>query len=263
MKRLFPLVLAVTVTGLFAGTAAAGRSAGTLLAVGDSITAGEGVPDGSQNERGYAAQLQRMMRGWIGHKYQGTRRRMALANIAVPGFRTTDVIRQLSDPALRDELANTDIRVVTLTIGGNDLRDVLHSGALNVCFGTSNMTRCERAAAAAFANVGARYRDIVLRLKALAPGADLVLVDQYNPFRKRSCDRTGNTLAVDRLLSSWNESVIAATAAAFDAHHVAIRQGFLDAGQAYHSSVDGDCLHPSGFGHRFIARSVERALLGY
>lgn len=256
------LVFAIALSVALGGTAFAGNG-GTLLGVGDSVTAGEGVRTDKIDKWGYAARLTKMLNETeeFGH--------LDLMNLAVPGYRTSQVIAQLMNPATQYAIATSNVKVITMTLGGNDLRDALVAGSFNACFVPGYEVYCQQAAGAVFADVGGRYGYIVGILSALAPAAEIVLVDQFNPLLRTGCDPQGIGSTATTLLGAWNQAVVAPTAAYFQAKYVSTLIPFLFAGQGFLSDQplrldDGipqlDCLHPGQAGHEFIAGAAHAAL---
>lgn len=275
MKLQGQLIVAVIFSVLLAGTAFAkkgkrhhhrtsgGDNHGTLLGVGDSVTAGEGVTEDKIAKWGYAALLTKALNDTDAYEH------LDLLNLAVPGYRTADVIAQLSVPATQYAIATSDVKVITMTVGGNDLRDALNAGAFNACFVPGYELYCQQAAGAVFADVGGRYSYIVGMLSALAPGAEIVLVEQFNPLLRTGCDPMGIAATATQLLGAWNAAVVAPTASYFQAQYVATLVPFILAGQAFLSDQDLrlddgvpqlDCLHPGKAGHEYIAGAAAAAL---
>lgn len=79
------------------------------LAIGDSLTAGYGAPQG----RGFVDQLVLLLQNFLGVKVYVT-------NMGVNGATTKQIIEQLkSDPVMQRHVRRAD--VITITAGGNDL----------------------------------------------------------------------------------------------------------------------------------------------
>ena len=83
---------------------------GTYLALGDSIAAGQGASDASSS---YVALVAGALRERFGPELEAR-------SLAVGGHTTQDVIDQQLTAAL-DALRDGDVRLVTITIAGNDL----------------------------------------------------------------------------------------------------------------------------------------------
>lgn len=88
-----------------------GGEGGVYLAMGDSVAAGENASDPERSD--YVALVFDALRARYGDS-------LRLESLAVGGHTTQDLIEQQLPRAL-DLLHNGDVRVVTLTIAGNDL----------------------------------------------------------------------------------------------------------------------------------------------
>src|SRR5215207_7942597 len=177
-----------------AGAAAAPPDARTYVALGDSLSVGIGATDPAR--LGYVAHVFRAAHaspaGSIDH----------LVNLAVSGETSRTFITggqlERSVAAIGDP--SSDVRLVTLNIGGNDLLGLLQSG--QPCAVDPSTLQCQAAVRAALSAFPAYYATILTRLtQALAadPGDEqLLVVTYYNPFIG-----TGNLLferAVDAAL---------------------------------------------------------------
>jgi lysophospholipase L1-like esterase len=86
-------------------------SGGVYLALGDSVAAGSGASDAASTS--YVALVAGALRSRFGDALE-------LDSLAVPGHTTQDLIDDQL-PAAVERLREGDVRLVTLTIGGNDL----------------------------------------------------------------------------------------------------------------------------------------------
>ncbi len=97
-----------------AGLLPAGERGGVYLALGDSIAAGSGASDASATS--YVALVEEALRDRFGEGLE-------VRSLAVGGHTTQDLIdRQL--PAALELLGRGDVRLVTVTISGNDLNQL-------------------------------------------------------------------------------------------------------------------------------------------
>ncbi|MGH2358679.1 MAG: GDSL-type esterase/lipase family protein [Candidatus Limnocylindria bacterium] len=149
------------------------------LALGDSLAWGDGASDPSET-----AYVPLLADYFAGTPHGGAKQ---LSNLAVRGETTASfiaggqlsaAIAAISDPA-------TDIRVVTLALGGNDLLDLLND-ASDPCRTNPASLECQALVAAALAGVANRYPIILGGLiGALAgdPGEERIYVmTVYNAF---------------------------------------------------------------------------------
>ena len=149
---------------------AAPPSVAIHLALGDSLAVGIGATN--PENRGYAGRFNRFLK-------------LSLANLAVSGETSTTFINggQLEAAIAAITDPETDIAVVTLDIGGNDLLDLL--GSVPCALDPTGLD-CQMIIADALTTfVGKYIASIVTLTGALAadPGEESVLVmTYYNPF---------------------------------------------------------------------------------
>lgn len=152
------------------------RPSGLYLALGDSLAAGTGATQPDQS--GYVALLHRHFRDGHGP--------VRLVNLAVGGETGTSFIagRQLAAAVAAIADPQTDVEVVTLDIGGNDLLDLLKPG--RACRLDPDSPDCQEAIAAALPTVAVTYAAILATLTSALttdPGPERLLVmTYYNPF---------------------------------------------------------------------------------
>jgi lysophospholipase L1-like esterase len=173
-------VLGLGVAVAFTGGASAlvqTASPAVYLALGDSLAVGMGatVPE----ERGYVAHLARWMQA------EARDQTNQMLNLAVNGETSETLISAGQLDAALSAIANpdTDVRVVTLDIGGNDLLELLIAGP---CAVDPTGPACRAAVQARQAGFAASYEQILSTLtSALASEprlARLVVLTYYNPF---------------------------------------------------------------------------------
>jgi lysophospholipase L1-like esterase len=226
-----------------AGTAAAG----VYLALGDSVAAGVG----DTTSGGYPARLSALL---------GTPRDCArtkdcaplrLENRSISGATTTSLIdQQLPGAVKRLQQRNgnaspvDDVRLVTVTIGGNDVVGPV----LAACF-LAPSGSCDAVIAATFQQVQQNLATILGELRSAAgPRTTIAVMLYYNAFQ--SCVLSDFAPQVDGLLTLFN-GLIAATAGTFDAVPVAT-SGLIGTDDLVGGS---DCLHPDDSGHQKIAEA--------
>jgi acyl-CoA thioesterase I len=166
------LTLALTLQPDGAGAQAPQR--GVYLALGDSLAYGVGATDPSR--LGY---VRRLFDSFHGTAHGGV---STLVNLSVPGETSTSLRsgKQLSDALAAISDPSTDIRVVTLDIGGNDLLALLGPGS--PCLPDPNGTPCQQALATALSTFASNYAVILAQLTtALAadPGDEKIMVMTY------------------------------------------------------------------------------------
>jgi acyl-CoA thioesterase I len=275
------LVLSAAVGGLIAAlllarapvaTAAAPPSPQTYLALGDSLAVGVGAVN--------PARL-----GYVAHVFHVARARPAgsvkqLRNLAVSGETSSSFISsggQLARAVSAINEPSSDIRLVTLDIGGNDFLGLLQPG--QPCAGDPSTSTCQIAVGTALAAFQANYTLILSQLTlALSrdPGDERLLVMTYfNPFSGTGnlvferafdivllgsdgrIDCTALPAADDRL---GVNDLIACIGVRFGATTVDIQPLFVGRGPNLTHIDDGD-IHPNTAGHAAIAHAFIRVLL--
>jgi lysophospholipase L1-like esterase len=164
---------------MIATPVAAGSPSTVYVALGDSLAWGDGASDPASTS--YTALLSDY---FPGEPHGGAKQYL---NLAVRGETTTSylaggqaaaAIAAISDPT-------TDTRIVTLSLGGNDLLDLLNEPT-DPCVVNPASATCQGLVASAMGTVAANYPAIMASLgDALLgdPGAEKVFVlTLYNPF---------------------------------------------------------------------------------
>jgi lysophospholipase L1-like esterase len=271
------VILTTLAFGLAVVTSAAGATPssqvgppnrpGLYLGLGDSVAAGIGasVPE----EGGYVPQAFQMLQANGGGVD-------ALANLAIPGETTTSFI---TDGQLEQAVAiivdpATDIQVVSLTIGANDLLGLLLGGPCPV---DPSGAACQQFVAEAMDTFAQNYAFILDQLaEPLAErgaGDALFVTTYYNPF---SGTRTVLDAPVDTVLLGADgvidcdaaaadpsamgvNDIIACVGADHGAHIVDIQPPFANRALLLTNILRRD-VHPNNTGHRVIAATLTDAV---
>jgi lysophospholipase L1-like esterase len=206
----------------------AGTGVYRLVALGDSLTAG----NGDTRAGGYAGRLQKLLegRGW----------RTSLVNLAVPGAESGEVLARLSEPEVRAAVAAASLLLVSA--GGNDL-----SHTLRPVSGRA-LADPEPAREAARANLVALVRE----LRRVNPTAAIRLIGIYNPFEVAPSEEP----AARALLASWN----AVLEAAADTDSGAVLVPTADLFHGHPERLASDAYHPGPEGHALIADRIQQTL---
>jgi acyl-CoA thioesterase-1 len=253
-------------------SAAAGPPGGTYLALGDSLAVGVGATVPAR--QGYVAHVFRFAHA------QPSGGVDQLVNLAVPGETSRSLLAggQLERAIAAINDPSSDVRLVTLDIGGNDFLSLLQPGG--PCAVNPNTTpACTAAVRAALATFPATYATILTRLtQALAtdPGDERLLVmTYYNPY-----SGTANTefdKAVDAALVGSDgridcaavaagddrvglNDLIACIGAQFGATTVDVYPAFSGRGPVLTHIGTGD-IHPTNAGYTVIAQEFLEKLL--
>ena len=259
-QRLWP-AFALLAASLLAACETATRPVGTYVALGDSLAAGVGVP--TPAELGYVPIYFDTLRGGSPDED------FVLRNLAVSGETSHSLLSggqlEAADAAIADP--DTDVRVVSLGIGGNDLLALLRETS---CATSPTGSDCQSLIGTALAGLARNLTAILTRLNsALAadPGTESVLVmTYYNPF-----SGTGSRfetpvdlvlLGVDQAVDctvlanpvnvGLNDLIACATTQA-GATVVDAYPAFQGRGPELTNILEGD-VHPNTAGYREMAR---------
>jgi acyl-CoA thioesterase I len=272
MRRAF-LMVAVVVTLLAAQAvpaAAASPSPTLYLALGDSLAVGDGATVPA--ETGYV--------GLLSDYYAGSSHGDAKQslNIAVGGETTASFVAGQLNSAVAAILdPGTDVKVVTISIGGNDLLNLLNEPT-DACVVDPSSITCQTLLATALGGVAANYPTLMGTLMwALTqdPGTERVFVlTLYNPFGGTgsvyeapvSRALLGADFTVDCAAAQSNplnaglNDIVACASMALGAEVV---DGYAtiddDALTLTHIGDPGFNIHPNDAGYAAIARAHRRA----
>jgi lysophospholipase L1-like esterase len=233
------------------------------LALGDSLTAGVGATIPAQ--LGYVPRLSNYFRGTAHGGID------AVINLGVPGETSTTLRSgsQLTSALAAINDPTTDIRVLTLDIGGNDLAALLSQ---EPCRTSPNDPTCRQAVASALMTFAANYMSILTQLAAALaddPGAETVMVMTYFNY----LSGTGASLeqVVDAVLlgpdlgvscaapqMTWGlNDVISCVAGQLGFSVVDVYPVFAGKSAALTHVADAD-FHPNNAGYALIASAFMR-----
>lgn len=229
----------------------------TVLALGDSVAAGVGAGDPASE--GYVPVLAELLSERLGcdaGAVEGCPVRVR--NLAVPGATTQTLLRDQL-PAALAVLRGGDVRVVTVTVGGNDV----FAPILQACARTPEAPSCAEAVRAALARVDQGLDRLLGELRAAAgPATTVAVMTYYDPLP--ACRLAPLSPLAEQVLEGTAgddglNDVLRARAADHDA--VVVETGERLAAPA--DFVGGlDCLHPSTSGHTRIAEAFLDAVEG-
>lgn len=265
MRRAAMVLSAAMLAVLIAAPASAAQPNGLYLALGDSLAIGDGASD--WDTTGYVP----LMADYYAGTSHGDAK--ALLNLGVRGETTTSflagqlatAVGAILDPA-------TDTRVVTLSLGGNDVGSLLNDPA-DACVANPVGETCREQVAAALGTVFTNFPTILGTLQwALAqdPGVEAVYVlTVFNPFGGTGTPfevpidgaLLGADLTVDcpALVQPSNvglNDIIACTSAALGAEPVDGYGAIGDRALALTHIGEGDFnSHPNDAGYAAIAKA--------
>jgi lysophospholipase L1-like esterase len=272
MPRLVSALASLALLMTLAVPAAARDAAPTVyLALGDSLAWGDGA-----SVPAHTGYVPRLAGYFTGASHGGADE---LVNLAIRGETTGSFLgSQLSDALAVIGDPDTDVRVVTLSIGGNDLLDLINEET-DECVVNFPGLACQAAIQAAFAGVATNLPAILYQLHAALaadPGDEKVFVlTLYNPFggtgffleQPVDIGLLGMDLTVDcgangTLANVGLNDIVACTALGFGDIVVATYDLFDDNGLTLTHIGEGFNIHPNDDGYALIAqahRAADRA----
>lgn len=223
----------------------------TYLALGDSVAAGVGADVPSRG--GYVPVLAGRLSDRLGcAEPVAPGCPLQLRNLAVAGATTTTLLRNQL-PAALDLLAEDDVRLVTVTIGGNDVFVPI----VRACAPEPDRASCRQAVQDSLRRVDEGVDRLLARLTSAAPNAVVAVMTYYNPVP--SCQLAPlASLAAQVLEGSAQERGLNDVLRARAEEHGAVVVDTAESVAGRGDVVGGtDCLHPSGAGHVRIAEAFE------
>ena len=281
-RSLAVLALALPLTVLPAASGQAAPPApATYLALGDSVAFGTGATDPAT--QGYvpllAAELQGRGCGKDKGKGKAVGCRVEVVNLAVNGATTTSLLAGQLQPAL-DLIAERnatrtpvdDVRLITITIGGNDVVNPVVAACL---YGLAD---CATTANATIQQLSTNYARILGALReAAGPDTTIAVTTYYNAVANPGCPlRTdprisprllplivplgqavleGGVLPDGRVIAAGFNDAIRQQAAAYGAVVVDTAEVVDPV-----SETQPDCLHPNTAGYADIADQLADAV---
>ena len=216
------------------------------LALGDSVAAGVGA----EPERGYVPLLTARLA-------QACDCDVELRDLSVGGATTATLLRDQL-PAAQDVLrSGADVRVVTVTIGGNDV----FGPVVVACAQAPASPGCSEAVQAALRTADTGVRQALQALREAGPAVPVAVMTYYDPVP--ACDLSALAPLSARVLEGQGDQPglnDVLRAAATDAGALVVETADrLAAGDL----VGGrDCLHPGPSGHERIAEAFAEVLAG-
>jgi lysophospholipase L1-like esterase len=195
-----PSILASGVAFALVGCAAPQSGALTVLppgahyvAMGSSFAGGPGITDPADSP------TTRCQRSRDNYPHQLARRRgLKLTDVSCGGAMTAHILSAWNELPAQADAVRPDTRLVTLTIGGNDVNysgGLLGASCVAAAAGdpakTSSCRPLARPTEAAFASAEKGMRDIVAEIRSRAPQARIIFVDYLTVLPPRgTCAKT-------------------------------------------------------------------------
>ncbi|UKS30526.1 GDSL-type esterase/lipase family protein [Paenibacillus sp. HWE-109] len=213
------------------------RSKLQIVALGDSLTAGTGDNTG----KGYVGRVREKLEKETGKPV------FVLNNLAIPGYKSDQLLQDLTLKKTQDALAQADI--ILLTIGGNDI----FAGGEGL-FSGENQTEFNPEAAEKRLGPALLQMDKILKaINQANPKATVLYVGLYHPFLDLDPKKEGSLIVqrwnnrVFELTNQYPQMVIVPTYDLFEQNLI-----------KYLSSADH--FHPNGDGYERIADRIVQIL---
>ncbi|MEW9698906.1 GDSL-type esterase/lipase family protein [Paenibacillus sp. SI8] len=228
--------LAISTTAPKKETVIEAKSKLQIVALGDSLTAGTGDNTG----KGYVGRVREKL------ELQSGKPVFVLNNLAIPGYKSDQLLTDLALKKTQDALAQADI--VLLTIGGNDL----FAGGEDMFKGEKQEFNPD----AALKRIDPALERVDQVLKAINkanPNAVIMYVGLYHPFLDLDPNREGS-LIVQR----WNNRV-------FEMSNVYPNMVIVPTYDLFEQNLikylsAADHFHPNGDGYERIADRIVQIL---
>ncbi|KIL40062.1 hypothetical protein SD70_16185 [Gordoniibacillus kamchatkensis] len=204
-----------------------------VVALGDSLTAGTGDITG----QGYVNRVKNKLAIQFGKPAY------VLNNLAVPGYRTDQLLAQLADKPVQDAVREADI--VLLTIGANDITQGTDASGQSMAI---DYTRAETNLPGASKRLG----DILAKLSEVNPNALIVYSALYYPYLDVDKERQGPPI-----VEAFNQSAFLAANKWPNVVVVPTYDLFALGGTKY---LYTDHYHPNGDGYERIAERIAQVL---
>ncbi|KRE59427.1 GDSL-type esterase/lipase family protein [Paenibacillus sp. Soil750] len=208
-----------------------------IVALGDSLTAGTGDNTG----KGYVGRVREKLEKASGKPV------FVLNNLAIPGYKSDQLLADLELKKTQDALAQADI--ILLTIGGNDI----FAGGDGLFKGDNQTEFNPEAAEKRVDPALAKMEKIISSINQANPKATLLYIGLYHPFLDLDPSRQGS-LTVQR----WNNGVFKLTNKYPQMLIVPTYDLFEQNLIKYLSSADH--FHPNGDGYERIADRIVQIL---
>ena len=261
-RTLLPLLAAFLVLGTLAiapGNTALSADQPAYVAIGDSLAFGVGANNPAAE--GYVGLVHLGLTQSSRYEESG----LELLNLSVPGATSDDLLLEGDqlDQAIEEietrreeaEGPGTEVDVITLDIGGNDLLALAEDGS--PCLDSASGEECRLALGQMLSALQENVRTILQRLREAAPEARIFMIDLYNPYSGTGDER--EVIAAIGVEQVNGVLSVAASEPSLNVNLVPVHELFEGRGSQW---VASDGIHPNDAGHQVIATALLSAMQG-
>ncbi|WHZ05639.1 SGNH/GDSL hydrolase family protein [Neobacillus sp. YX16] len=198
-----------------------------IVAIGDSLT--EGVGDETENG-GYV--------GILNHTFEHHNLNISVENFGKKGNRSDQLLKRLEKEEIASAIKEADM--VLITIGANDIMNVLKSNFMNVTMEPFQEERLKYIE---------RLRAILNKINDLNPDTQIYLIGFYNPFERHF----GEIKELGMIIENWNDDGKSLAEEYDNVKYIPTKDLFSN------SNVDllaEDEFHPNSSGYKLMAKRV-------
>ncbi len=204
-----------------------------ITGIGDSLTKGVGDID----QQGYAGLTSQKL------KTMSSVSNVTFSDYGVTGDTSKDLLDVLKKKKVKESISQSDF--IFMTIGGNDLVDVLKENFLDL--NKSDFTKPKK-------TFTSNLQNIFEKIRALNPNATIYYFGLYNPFENYVAGLDGKFSAI---LEEWNQSI----------QQVADQDGntyFIATSDIFHNHTDEllykDHFHPNPKGYSLLSNRLYQTI---
>ncbi|MFJ5760266.1 SGNH/GDSL hydrolase family protein [Neobacillus sp. NPDC093182] len=198
-----------------------------IVAIGDSLT--EGIGDESENG-GYV--------GILNHTFEDKNLNITVENYGKKGNRTDQLLKRLEKEDVASSIKEADI--VLITIGANDIMNVLKSNFMNVTMEPFQEERVKYIE---------RLKAIFNKINDLNPDTQIYLIGFYNPFERHF----GEIKELGMIIDHWNDAGVSLAEEYDNVRYIPTKDLFSNTNM---DLLAEDEFHPNTSGYKQMAQRV-------
>jgi lysophospholipase L1-like esterase len=198
-----------------------------IVAIGDSLT--EGVGDETKSG-GYV--------GILNHTFEDNNLNITVENYGKKGNRTDQLLKRLEKEDVASAIKQADI--VLITIGANDIMNVLKSNFMNVTMEPFQEERVKYIE---------RLKAIFNKINDLNPDTQIYLIGFYNPFERHF----GEIKELGMIIDNWNDAGKIIAEEYNNVRYIPTKDLFINTNM---DLLAEDEFHPNTSGYKQMAQRV-------